>query len=575
MCKLQAIWLAALTLGTAAAQTTLTAFGDSITEGNAASDSTNRFVNIITAVKRWSLVNHGVSWSGVADAADNIYGTSISASNPYLYMIGTNDVRIYAEDQTLRTVFQEAHLAELAWLGLPADVKITGRSPRVSYAGSWGDSPGLGPVGYGIGKSSFTQGDSATFTVAGRILLIGTIVADGNGGEFSLTVDGASQGRFRCYAATSVLTHRGRTYAPKGIRLSGLSDGNHLVVVTVTSPTHPQNRVYFDWAAGIQAQTAFSTVYAGSVPRFGSDSIYGWTGWKYSTMIAANARTLRGDGLDIQYVDVAGYMDQHADLEPDSVHPNDAGHRHIAQAYLDAIDRPAEGAAVPRIQWGGIVNGFTGQYTPVAPGEIVTIYGASLGPGTGLAAIFDPVTGLLPQTLGGTTVTIGGALAVFYYSSESQINIQIPYELSGRTMADLTITYNGNSATSKVAMSPIAPGLVNVVFNEDGTVNSPDNPAAPGSLLELFGTGQGVTVPATKTGAYPRAQIYPIPAAPFEVRIGGVSADFYFYGQAPLTAGVIQLTVRVPDSVTGAVPFYWDLNAIPAPSNVTIYVAQP
>ena len=55
-------------------------------------------------------------------------------------------------------------------------------------------------------------------------------------------------------------------------------------------------------------------------------------------------------------------------------------------------------------------------------------------------------------------------------------------------------------------------------LNQDGTVNSPDNPAARGSVVSLFATGLGPFVPALPDNAWlPIAPPWPSLATPISV----------------------------------------------------------
>jgi len=86
-------------------------------------------------------------------------------------------------------------------------------------------------------------------------------------------------------------------------------------------------------------------------------------------------------------------------------------------------------------------------------------------------------------------------------------------------------------------------------LNEDGSYNDAALPAVPGSMIVLFGTGEGQTSPAGVDGK-PAADPYPKPVQAVTVRIGGQTAEVLYAGAAPgLVAGVLQLNVRVPSGV--------------------------
>ncbi len=75
----------------------------------------------------------------------------------------------------------------------------------------------------------------------------------------------------------------------------------------------------------------------------------------------------------------------------------------------------------------------------ISPGEIVTIFGAHIGTPP-LSAQYDGAC-LYPTTLGNTTVTFNGTAAPLLYVSTDQINLVVPYEVAGRTNADVVVTH--------------------------------------------------------------------------------------------------------------------------------------
>jgi uncharacterized protein (TIGR03437 family) len=207
--------------------------------------------------------------------------------------------------------------------------------------------------------------------------------------------------------------------------------------------------------------------------------------------------------------------------------------------------------AAPQIAAGGFEDVFSGASGPFAPGEIVAIYGSSLGPATGLSSAFNPATGALPTTSGGVSVTVNGFPAPLYYASASLVNVQIPYEVAGQQQVSVSVSYNGiASAAQGIEIAASAPRIYPGVFNADGSLNSAGNPAAGGSIVTLFATGQGVTSPQSTTGRAAAAP-YPQPVAPVRVSIGGQDAEILFAGSAPGTVGVLQVNIGLPVGVAG------------------------
>ena len=208
----------------------------------------------------------------------------------------------------------------------------------------------------------------------------------------------------------------------------------------------------------------------------------------------------------------------------------------------------------PRFSINGVADAFTGMTGGVAPGELISIYGTDLGPVDGVTFGFDPVLGTLPTSGPGLDVRINGVPSPLYYARAGQLNVQVPYEVAGAATAEIVVRVNGQSSEAvAVPVVPTRPNLFPRVWNENGTLNSRENPAAAGSIVVLFATGSGVTTPATRTGEKPTGGVYPAPAAPVVLTIGGSAAILRFAGQAPGTAGVLQVNAQVPERTSGEV----------------------
>jgi uncharacterized protein (TIGR03437 family) len=88
-------------------------------------------------------------------------------------------------------------------------------------------------------------------------------------------------------------------------------------------------------------------------------------------------------------------------------------------------------------------------------------------------------------------------------------------------------------------------------LNQDSSANSVSNPAAAGSVIVLFGTGEGQTNPAGQDGVVANG-IYPAPVQPVSVKIGGKPAQVLYAGAAPgEVAGLLQINAQIPAGVTG------------------------
>jgi uncharacterized protein (TIGR03437 family) len=176
---------------------------------------------------------------------------------------------------------------------------------------------------------------------------------------------------------------------------------------------------------------------------------------------------------------------------------------------------------VPYISSAGVENGAgTTPVNGVAPGSIVSIFGANLATGTSVAT-----SSPLPQSLGGVSVMLGSSLLPLLFVSPSQINLQLPPD-SQPGAATFTIVLAGalNVQAPFTAVRD-APGLFSqivngqafaLVFHADGTLVTQAAPAQIGELLTMYGTGFGPTNPDRLEG-------FPLPASPLYNLVDPVS----------------------------------------------------
>jgi uncharacterized protein (TIGR03437 family) len=216
----------------------------------------------------------------------------------------------------------------------------------------------------------------------------------------------------------------------------------------------------------------------------------------------------------------------------------------------------------------------------VAPGEFVVLFGSALGP----AALTTPTPGTAPGTLGGTAVTFDGITAPILYSSATQTSVQVPYGInSPQTVVKVTRT-GVTSAGTTLNSLPTFPGLFTAdssgkgqaaALNGDYSLNSPSNPAKRGSIIILYGTGEGKTNPVSVEGTItPSIQPLPQPLYPVTVTFGGVPGVVAYAGETPTAlAGLMQINVTIPaNAPVGAVPVLVTINGQTSPGNVTVSV---
>ncbi len=238
----------------------------------------------------------------------------------------------------------------------------------------------------------------------------------------------------------------------------------------------------------------------------------------------------------------------------------------------------------PRISAEGVVNAASNLGGAVAPGEIVVIYGAGIGPPELRGLELDD-EGRVARELGGVRVLFDGMPAPLIYVWQTQVSAVVPYGVHGRDETRLVVEYDGaasNAVTLPVAAA--APAIFSVDFsgrgqgailNQDGlTVNSSATPAEKGSVVAIYCTGEGMTEPEVEDGHVNVAPPFPAPVLPVTAEVGGVPAKVWYAGAAPeMVAGVFQVNVEIPQSVpSGDVPVVIRVGEFATQDGITVAV---
>ena len=234
-----------------------------------------------------------------------------------------------------------------------------------------------------------------------------------------------------------------------------------------------------------------------------------------------------------------------------------------------------------------MVNAASGIAGSVSPGEILTIRGYSAGAAAVSGLKLDEA-GMVSTKLNGLQVTFDGKAAPLIYTSANQTNLIVPYEVAGKTSTVVQVVYAAAAGTLQTAawalpVAASAPGVFTLdatgtgqgaVLNQDGSVNSATNPAARGSVISIYATGEGQTSPAGVTGSVTPSNTK-APALPVTVTIGGIGATVQYAGSAPgEVAGLLQVNAVVPPGVSrgAAVPVTVSVGGIASQTGVTIAV---
>ncbi len=201
----------------------------------------------------------------------------------------------------------------------------------------------------------------------------------------------------------------------------------------------------------------------------------------------------------------------------------------------------------------------------VAPGEMITIFGTSIGPPA--------------------QVTFDGTPAPLLYSSTGQINAVVPFEVAGQSSVQMVITQSGGqSLSTTLPVFAANPSIFSAnasgtgqaaVINMDMTRNSASNPAARGSAISIYVTGAGVTNPPSKDGVLTASANPPLIAQAVKVTIGGQNAPVTYQGAAPgLVAGMSQINAQIPTNIApgSSVSLTLEVGSTQSRNTVTIAV---
>lgn len=202
---------------------------------------------------------------------------------------------------------------------------------------------------------------------------------------------------------------------------------------------------------------------------------------------------------------------------------------------------------VPAPTLSAVVNAASYNAATIAPGQLVTIFGANLASG-------------------GIKVTFDGTPAQLLYTTANQIGAIVPLSLAGKTSTVVQVAVGSQtSAALTKTVAATAPGIFTAnssgsgqgaIVNQSGTINSAASPAPKGSIVAIYLTGLGAASPTVTA------------------TIGGQSATVAYAGAAPgAVQGLYQVNVTVPASApSGAQPLVITAAGTASQSGVTIAI---
>jgi uncharacterized protein (TIGR03437 family) len=159
--------------------------------------------------------------------------------------------------------------------------------------------------------------------------------------------------------------------------------------------------------------------------------------------------------------------------------------------------------------------------------------------------------------LNGTEVRLGNRPLPLLFTSDGQLNAQVPYDLPVDTQHQISVKRGDAIAVPETLQVAAAqPGIFTkaqsgtgqaAIVKQDGiTLAEPATPAVRGEVVIIYCAGLGPVSPAVEAGR-------PAPSAPLSgvtnpvtVTIGGQQAQVLFAGLSPGFSGLYQINAFVP-----------------------------
>ncbi len=190
---------------------------------------------------------------------------------------------------------------------------------------------------------------------------------------------------------------------------------------------------------------------------------------------------------------------------------------------------------------------------PIAPGELISVYGANLATETSTSSVLP-----LPTQANGLQVLLGLTPLPILYTSSGQMNVQVPYSIPLNTQYQLSVvTQTGLSVPQTLTVAPAQPGIFtsngegtgqgSIVKSDGVTLAQAGTPAAIGETITIYCTGLGIVSPAVVEGVAPTTSSRTVD--PVTVTIGGVNAPVAYSGVTPGLPGMNQVNAIVPSGI--------------------------
>jgi uncharacterized protein (TIGR03437 family) len=494
------------------------------------------------------------SWLTVSPLAANTSSSITITANPAGLVAGPNTGTVTLSYGSSYTSLQIPVTVTLA-AAVQSTISATPASLTFTYAVG-----GAAPASQSVNITATSSITIATSVTSGSSWLSATSSSTTTPATLTVSVNPSSLSAGN-YTGTISITSSGATNSPLVINVSLVVSSKPTLSASPTSLT-------------------FSGQSGGSNPASQSISLTGSAALPFTiatspSWLSVSSGASTTPATLVVTANIAG-MAQGAYQGAITITSTGAGNSPLVIAVTLNLSAAATGPTVT-----AIVSGASYATSGFAPGTIATIFGTLLGPTTGVAFTVNS-KGTLDSTLAGTTVTVEGIPAIPLFVEAGQVNIILPFTLATSGQAAVVVSYNNLTTTQfniplttadvqifTANSSGSGPGSI---LNQDFSVNTASNPAAPGSAIQIYGTGGGVLNPAVTAGGVAGDTL--AYTATCTATVNGETATVDYSGSAPgLVYGVDQFNVTLPaDTPSGAQKVVVTIGGSTSQSDVTVYV---
>ncbi len=307
---------------------TLYAYGGSFTEGyNASPHTTNGYIYKLSDYFSCPLVNRAVSGSSSSAAWLALKNDKFLGINRQVtFMTGVNDFRATSAANFNLVIFKYIGFVKSAITLQFLKTATPATSTLVTKSSGWDSTTYSGSAFFPKFLFSTTANSTLTYTFTDSTLVIGTF--GGTNGAFEVAIDGIKRGRyyftnFSDGSNTQTLIYR------------GLTNVSHTVVVTKIGTTITE----FDYFGHLKDASVCKPIVIGELPNWHPSDYTNAVGTNFFPLINTLICQARSEfyGYPVKVAPVNTYLNAITDIDTDNVHPTNAGHTQIFEAFKSVI----------------------------------------------------------------------------------------------------------------------------------------------------------------------------------------------------------------------------------------------